>query len=74
MHLYSTYEPRKNLDSFSLSIIVRASQTGSRSPDYANFGHFASLFCRERQRNVLFGDVAVAIVVCLNSLLFPKGH
>ena len=59
--------------------IQKISRCGSRSPNNAEFGHFTSLFCRGRQRNVpriithvhsyccslnlLFGDVLVAVAV-----------
>ena len=54
--------------------IKKNSRRRSRSPDNAKFGHFTLLFCRGRKAIVLlirpfFCDVAVAVVVFLNSLM-----
>ena len=41
----------KHCDKYEIEIL-KFSRRGSRSPDNAEFGHFALLFCRRRQINV----------------------
>ena len=58
-------------DGLQFQMEIRKISCRPRSVDGAERGHFTLLFCRGRQRNVLFIKplVSVVLVVCLSSLI-----